>query len=49
MENVANVMSIQEDLDRLLEQRIDALYDIVHIMRDEVLGIKVRSHLEYQA
>ena len=35
-ENVTNALSIEEDLDRWLEQRIDALYDILQFMGDEV-------------
>ena len=46
LENVTNVLSMQDDLDRHLEQRIDTLYDIVQIMEHELLGMKVRSHLE---
>lgn len=40
---------MQEDLNKWLEQGIDVLYDIVQIMRGEVLGMKVRSHLECHA
>lgn len=43
LENVTNVLSMQDDLDRHLEQRIDTLYDIVQIMGGEVQGMKVRS------
>ena len=41
---VTNVLSIQEDLDRHLEQRIDALYDTIQIIR-EVQTLRVRNHL----
>ena len=34
LENVTNVLSMQDDLDRHLEQRIDTLYDIMQIMGD---------------
>jgi hypothetical protein len=46
---VTNVLSIQEDLDRHLEQRIDALYDTIHIIGEEIQGLKVRSRLECHA
>ena len=36
LENVTNVLSMQDDLDRHLEQRIDTLYDIMQIMGNEV-------------
>ena len=43
-EIITNALSIQEDLDRGLKQRIDTLYDIVQIMRDKVQGMKFRRH-----
>jgi hypothetical protein len=36
LENVTNVLSMQDDLDRHLEQRIDTLYDIMKIIGNEV-------------
>lgn len=49
-ENVTNALSIEEDLDRQLEQRIDTFYNIVQIMADEVYqGMRVWSHLECHA
>ena len=46
--NVTNVLSIQEDLDRCLEQRIDALYDPIQIIGEQVQSLK-RSHRECHA
>ncbi|EDL12236.1 mCG146134, partial [Mus musculus] len=47
--NVTNVLSIQEDLDRHLEQWIDTFYDTTQIIREEVQSLKVRSHLKCHA
>lgn len=44
--NVTNALSIQEDLDKCLEQRI---YDTIQIIRREVQSLRVRSHLECHA
>jgi hypothetical protein len=46
VENVTNTLSIPENLDKWLEQRTDTLYKVIHIMGDELLGMKVRSLLE---
>jgi hypothetical protein len=47
--NVTNALSIQEDLDRHLEQRIDVLYNTVQMIGEQVQSPKVRSHLECHA
>ena len=46
VQNVNNILSIPVDLDKWLEQRTDTLYKVIHIMGDELLGMKVRSLLE---
>ena len=40
-----NVLSIQEDLDRCLEQGIDVLYDTIQIIGEQAQSLKVRNHL----
>lgn len=42
-------MSIQEDLDRCLEQSIDALYDTIQTIGEEAQSLRVGSHLECHA
>jgi hypothetical protein len=46
--NVTNVLSIQEDLDRHLEQCIYVLYNTTEI-REEDQSLRVRSHLDCHA
>ena len=43
--NVTNVLSIQEDLDRHLEQQIDVLYNTIQTIREEFRSLRIRSHL----
>ena len=45
-ENVTNALSIQENLDRQLEQRTNALDDKVQIIGDEAQVMKAKSNLE---
>jgi hypothetical protein len=40
---------VQENLGRCLKQQIDALYDTIQIIREEVQNLRVKSHLEYHA
>ena len=47
--NVTNVLSIQEDLDRHLEQQVDALYNSIQIIVEQVQSLNLRSHLECHA
>ena len=44
-----NALSIQEYLDRHLEQWIDDLYDTLYIIGEEVQSLRIRSHLECHA
>jgi hypothetical protein len=47
--NVTNALSTQEDLERCLEQQIDAPYDTIQTVGEENLSLRVRSHLECHA
>jgi hypothetical protein len=43
--HVTNALSIQKDLDRPLEQRIDAPYDPIQTVGKEDQSLRVRNHL----
>ena len=44
--NISLALRTQEDIDRKLEQKLDALYEMVQYLSEEVQGLKIRSCLE---
>lgn len=44
--NVTLALGTQENIDRKLEQKLDALYKTVEYLGDEIQGLKIRSQLE---
>ena len=47
--NVTNALSTQEDLERCLEQQIDAPYDTIQTLGEENQSLRVRRHLKCHA
>ena len=47
--NISLALGTQEDIDRKLEQKLDALYEMVQYLSEEVQGLKIRSRLECHA
>lgn len=43
--NVTLALGTQENIDEKLEQKVNALYDSVQCLGDEIQSVKVRSHL----
>ena len=47
--NVTLVLGIQEDIVNRLEHKVNALYEVVQYLGDEVHGLKIRPHLKCHA
>ena len=47
--NISLALGTQEDIHRKLEQKLDALYEMVQYLSEEFQGLKIRSCLECHA
>ncbi|XP_043780721.1 uncharacterized protein LOC122708577 [Cervus elaphus] len=47
--NTSKALGIQEDIDRKLEDRLNALYDAVRFLGEEVQGLKLRTKIRCHA
>ncbi|XP_061000121.1 endogenous retrovirus group K member 6 Env polyprotein-like [Dama dama] len=47
--NTSKALGIQEDIDRKLEDRLNALYDTVRFLGEEILGLKLRAKIRCHA
>ena len=43
--NTSKALGIQEDIDRKLEDRLNALYDAVRFLGEEIQGLKLRAKI----
>ena len=48
-QNVSVTLGTQEDIDKKLEDRLNALYDVVKFLGEEVQGIKLRLRVQCHA
>ena len=47
--NTSKALGIQEDIDRKLEDRLNALYDAMRFMGEEIQGFKLRAKIRCHA
>lgn len=47
--NVSQALGTQETIDRKFEEKLNALFDLVQYMEDEIQGLKLRTRLECHA
>ena len=47
--NVTKVMGTQEDIDRKIEDRLSALYDVVRVLGEQVQSISFRMKIQCHA
>lgn len=47
--NVTQALQTQENWDKKIEQRVNALYDVVQILGDEIVSLEVKSSLRCHA
>ena len=47
--NTSKALGIQEDIDRKLEDRLNALYDAVRFLGEEIQGLKLRTRIRCHA
>ena len=47
--NTSKALGIQEDIDRKLEDRLNALYDAVRFLGEEIQGLKLRAKIRCHA
>ena len=49
VKNTSKALGIQEDIDRKLEDRLNALYDAVRFLGEEIQGLKLRARIRCHA